>query len=364
VRPQTISYLLGVIFLVTIYSFRAKPNYRWLAVFPLGMLVWVNSHGSFIIGLALVGIWLGDELWKLGVARYRKEIRYSLNGLWAALLALGLALLASLVNPRGLGIVNYLLNLLGDPVVQKLVPEWAAPRPSDVYGAIFLIALLVSAIILALSSKRPDFFQLATFLVFGILGLKTTRGVIWFGIVMAPILAVHIPEIPISIRKKGIQNTARPFTHFINLAIIIVLVIGAVISLPWFKNYLAFPRLKAGLISSETPVQATEYLLAEHLPGEIFHEMGFGSYLIWAAQPEYKVFVDPRIELYPPEIWRDYISISNALPGWETILDQYGVNTVMLNPEIQADMIDALRNSAEWKLVFEDLAAIIFVKSD
>ena len=70
-------------------------------------------------------------------------------------------------------------------------------------------------------------------------------------------------------------------------------------SLPWFKHLLPLPLKKAGLISYETPVAATQVLLREHPPGPIFNEQGFGSYLIWAAQPDYPVFVDTRLELYP-----------------------------------------------------------------
>jgi hypothetical protein len=32
------------------------------------MLVWVNSHGSFPVGLLLLGIWLGDETWQVYAA--------------------------------------------------------------------------------------------------------------------------------------------------------------------------------------------------------------------------------------------------------------------------------------------------------
>ena len=364
VRPQTISYLIGVIYLLAIYAYRVKPRIGWLFVFPVGMLVWVNSHGSFVIGLVLIGIWFGDELWQVVYSRYMNRAKNPLKQLWASLLVLVLTSGACLINPRGLGIINYVQNLTSNSVVQDLVPEWASPSFDSLSGVIFLISLMLCAIILAISPTRPNFFQLEFFLVFGILGLRTLRGAVWFGIVMAPILAYHFSQLVKINRNNKSKEPTQAGRHIANLAILILLLLGAVVSLPWFKSSLPLPPLKAGLVSTETPLEAIEYLLSEEAPGQLFHDMGFGSYLIWAARPEYKVFVDPRIELYAPQIWGDYIAISRALPGWEEKAADYGIQTMMLNPETQPRMINALRITPGWRLVFEDLSAVIFIKEN
>ena len=51
VRPQAISFLLGAIFLYTIQRYRSTSNPLLLAVLPVGMLVWVNSHGRLSCGI-------------------------------------------------------------------------------------------------------------------------------------------------------------------------------------------------------------------------------------------------------------------------------------------------------------------------
>ena len=40
--------------------------------------------------------------------------------------------------------------------------------------------------------------------------------------------------------------------------------------------------------------------------------MGYGSYLIWALYPDHKVFIDARVELYPLDVWEDYIAINQG----------------------------------------------------
>ena len=270
--------------------------------------------------------------------------------------------LVCLVNPRGPGIIGYVRALTSDATVQNLVPEWAPPSFDDIYGTMFISALLLSAVVLAISPKRPGFFQLGTFLAFGVLGLRTTRGVVWFGMVMAPILAAHIACLVDQYKRTSSQKKVRFGNPALNWLFAGVILFAALISLPWFKDSLPLPRVKAGLISSETPLDATDYLLSEQLPREIFNEIGFGSYLIWAAYPDYLVVADPRIELYSRDIWWDYTVLGNALPGWGNLLDRYGFNTLMLNPTTQTGLITAVEDSGRWVKEYEDQAVVIFVR--
>ena len=353
VRPQTVTFLLGPMYLYTIAQYTRRPRRALLALFPVGMLVWVNSHGSFPIGLILLGLWLIDA-W---TTRHKTP-----RPLWPdALAALTLTTLAGLLNPRGIGILHYLVGMGQNPAVQQLVPEWAAPTFAQVDGATFYSLLLVSSLILLLSPRRPRPAQLLAFVMFGALSWRTSRGIPWFGIILAPILADSLPPL---FAKSGVSLTEKPPTSTnlrVNqgfLALIILVVVG---TLPWFKAHLPLPPLKAGLISAETPLQATDYMLQVDCPTPIFNEVGFGSYLIWAAQPNYPVFVDPRIDLYPLELWLDYIRISAAAPSWEEKLEHYGARTLLLNPQTQAGLVAAARESQQWREVYQDEVSVILI---
>jgi hypothetical protein len=362
VRPQAITFLLASLILLAIYKYRQNPDWGWLVVFPLCMLVWVNSHGTFLIGLVLVGLWWGQELWQAIIRRLKHEILVGKNQMVVPGLMFGITALACLANPRGFGIINYLRTLTTNSVVQNLVTEWAPPAFSTWMGAIFLCGLMASAVLLALSPKRPDFFQITTFLVFGLLGLKTSRGIVWFGLLMAPILAVHLFAIVGNLQKAERKPVNQEGSRVVNLVFAILIILMGVISLPWFKSVLPLPTTKAGLISSETPVQATKVLLAKNLPGRVFNAMSFGSYLIWAAYPQYQVFVDSRIELFSEKVWLDYLNISNAEGNWEALLSDYGVNTLMLSPQEQSPLIKSIDSSQSWSCVYQDEAASIYTR--
>ncbi len=376
VRPQAATFFLAPLFLWAIYEIQRSERaggggaereggptrtgqslrfWGWLAVFPIGMALWVNGHGSFPLGLLIVGLWLVDEVWQIW--RDGASVRLP-HGAAAAAGALALAAAACLLNPRGLGAFSYLAEMSVHPVIQGMVPEWAPPTFSTITGTLFLIGLLLTAALLAVSPRRPAPLELLLFLAFAALGLRTVRGAIWFGLVMAPVWARHLSALFGTVLRSG-----PPYKRTFSATLLaVLLVVGALVTLPWFKEHLPLPPAKAGLISAETPVAATEFLLRERPPGPLFHAMPFGSYLIWAAQPAYPVFVDSRIELYAVDVWLDYLHISAAGCEWEERLARYGVCTLMLSPQEQPTLVAAARASPHWEQIYEDSAAVIFVR--
>ena len=361
VRPQGITFLLGSLYLLAIYEYQQSYKWGWLVIFPLGMLIWVNSHGTFLIGLVLIGIWLGWEAWNLSRSSIKHDHEYPPKRLLVPSIVLGITALTCLINPRGLGILIYLKTLTGNPTIQNLVTEWAPPTINSFMGVIFYIGLLGTIIVIALSPKRPNVSQVVTLVIFGLLAIQTSRGIVWFGLVIAPALAEHLSFISHRFRKDESRPMNSEGNRFLNIIFSVMIIAMGVITLPWFKNALPFPQAKAGLISSETPIQATEFMLNENPSTQVFNAISFGSYLIWSAYPQYQVFVDSRIELFPEKVWMDYLNISNANGGWEALLKEYGVNTLMLSPFEQPALIAAVQKGVEWTELYRDSSAVIYI---
>jgi hypothetical protein len=361
VRPQAITYLYGGLIFLGITEFRLTQKRLWLGLLPLVMVFWVNSHGSFPIGLAIIGCWLADGSWNILVSKIRRKT-WDFKPLLPGLIGIGMAALACLLNPRGLGIITYLGGMSENTTVQNNILEWMPPTLSSLEGGIFFLGLLLLAVLLAVSPKRPNFFEIVTFLLFGILAIKYIRGVVWFGLILSPVVAVHLAALLAQLGWGKPSSSQTASMRRLNVIFLGGLMFLAFISLPWFKHLFPFVPAKQGLISVETPIQATEYMIENKLPAQVFHDMAFGSYLIWAAQPEYKVFVDSRIELFPEDIWDDYWSITTAGSNWQELLDKYSIHTLMLEPVKQIDLIEAADASSAWRRVYEDSAAILFVR--
>ena len=61
-RPQILSFLLFACFEVILLAANAGKT-RWLVPLPVLMAIWVNVHGAWVMGLALVGMYEVGWLW-------------------------------------------------------------------------------------------------------------------------------------------------------------------------------------------------------------------------------------------------------------------------------------------------------------
>jgi hypothetical protein len=250
--------------------------------------------------------------------------------------------------------------MASNPAVQNTVPEWLPPSFTSPIGPIYFLGILFSAVVLALSPRRSSFYQLATFVAFAALGLWTTRGVVWFGLVMAPVLAEHLSAIRGGIPNNQQSRAPNQVERIANLGILSLLISLALISLPWFRGLIPMRADYRSPITQDTPVAAASFMVEQQPAGRVFNDMAFGSYLIWAAQPDYKVFADPRIELFSQDIWDDYQMISRAAPGWEQKLVEYEIRTLFLNPSVQRNLVNRVARSDQWRLIYQDQTAQIY----
>jgi hypothetical protein len=109
-----------------------------------------------------------------------------------------------------------------------------------------------------------------------------------------------------------------------------------------------------------TPITATDWLGAHpDLPGPLFAEYTFGSYLTYAL-PSRLLWIDNRFNAYPPEHWKKYQTISSAQYPWERLLDQDKVNLLMLSLTTQKTLVDAVEDSNQWCEQYHDKTAVIF----
>ncbi|MBN1888005.1 MAG: hypothetical protein JW850_08435 [Thermoflexales bacterium] len=352
VRPQTISFLFFGLLVYLVEAHRHGQTRRLWWVVPL-FAVWVNCHGGFVFGLAALGLYVVGRLWEFWLSPF-------LNGAAPerrpALQMAGVGLLACValaLNPQGpLGILQYVLGFVQNSTTTQHNLEFLPLTIRQLDGALFFAVsvLLVVALAAAYGRTGPGGFRLHTdqvlsLLVFGALALLARRNAPWYGFVLTPCLAAALHA-----------WWDRPYPLYAGKAWLNGLILGLVcllvlLALPWWRAALPLPADKRQLLSPGTPVAAAEYL-RQHPGGRLFNEMGYGSYLIWAL-PEQPVFIDPRVELYPPEQWRDYLKI-NSGARYNELLAKYGLDRVMLDVQLQADLALSLVSDPLWRKEYED----------
>jgi hypothetical protein len=118
VRPQSIAFLVGVLFILAIKKLQNFEDIRWVIIFPIGMFIWVNSHGSFIIGFVLILIWLLDEVRIYSFEPTIKQKTYLIYGF--AIITISRFYMYIKPSPE-----SSMYKHCRGTVIQNLVPEWS-----------------------------------------------------------------------------------------------------------------------------------------------------------------------------------------------------------------------------------------------
>lgn len=349
IRPQTYAVPLFIGTLSILWAWRRGDHARlWLL--PLIMLIWVNLHGTFTLLIALCGaVWLGavvERLWFAGKRSWRDCTKLAL---WSAA-----ALAAALVNPRGIGVVDYVIGLLGNRAVSQLVTEWGSPWQliNEPMSMIFFVLLALFAALCAWRRRRLAITDILVALPFTVLALQSVRNILWFGIVATPLVAKLLMSAPKPARK-------RVEVALMNRLIAGLLALLLIATLPWWKEAWGITPKLGDLLSQDTPVAATAQLHAlGERPQRVFADIGFASYLTWAA-PEQRVFADPRMELYPYEQWQDYITIGQG-KELDRLTAKYAIDGWLVSPTLQTDLVNALDRHPRWRRVFATDEAIYY----
>jgi len=356
-RPHIFSLLLIVIwyYLLDEYQYNHK---NCLYLLPPIMLLWVNLHGGFLAGFILISIYLFGNVVKYftsqGAGRdiYKKKIR--LLGLITVA-----CLFVSLINPYTYHILLFPFNLVSNKFIMDHVGEFMSPNFHELMPFKYLLLLMI--VILAISKIKTNLIELLLILMFLNMSLFSVRYIPLFSIIAAPILLRLIRPMLLeksdgklvkflNKRADGISEidaSAKGYLWPITaLVVVVVLVASGKIA------YTFDPKTK--------PVAAVEFLKKENLKGNMFANDEFGDYIIYAAWPEYKVFVDGRSDMYGTEIMKEYLKVISIKPGWEEILNKYHINWIIYNSNTILSLF--LMERDDWKLIYADKVANIFVK--
>lgn len=377
-RPQSYSFVFFAAFYWILWRYRDGSR-DWLWALPLLMIVWVNLHGAFVLGIGMIAIVLVAESLRRLVRGPRADTLppdrlLKLGVIW------GLTLAATLANPKTYRVFAYVRKLQVDPASQMFVTEWQVPdvkQMSDIL--IFFGPFFVVMLVLLYARRRLNLTELSLFLTFSVLALAAIRSGIWFALIATPILARHVVDLEVPNLLAEMRGRPfigwlvgrparrpariRPVHHRLNWTILVWLALFTVVLSPWIRPGLGAGRLSTPLVEKSTPVGAMDYIASHPLHGNIFHPQGYGDYLIWRLWPQQKSFIDGRVHLYDESFVRDYILVFRD-ENWESRIARYDIRYLLLpkDDELAASMIEDARASQNWVLLYEDDISILFEK--
>lgn len=305
-RPVIFSYLLFV--LVILAWDRASA--RW--TIPFLFWIWASVHGSFIIGLAYLGLTL----------IMRKE--------WRLLPSATMAGIATLLTAHGLGVIEMLLNFGEARDALTFISEWRRPTVSSPVFVAFLggIAFVIIGAYRRIIAPR-HLWLLVPFLALGLTSLRAIPPA-WFGIL--PLVAVSMSGLSIgSKRRLGLVPAA--------LFGVVVLV------LPFFLIE------DSELAEDSFPIHAKEALTDV----ATFHDDRAGGFLIWAEGPDRLVFIDDRAELYLSRM-EEFVRVRRGEKDWRPVFERDGIEQVLLKT---GDNLVGELDDAGWHRHYEDEAYVV-----
>jgi hypothetical protein len=191
-----------------------------------------------------------------------------------------------------------------------------------------------------------------------------------FALVTAPVLSRHVEPVvdrcARAARARGWLGPPRRVVRppSIRLALLNWLLLAVVLVAAGAK--VALPLRTGFNVENERlalPQDAVAWI-REHRPaGPMFNSYNWGGYLIWHLWPDYAVFVDGRTDLYGDELLSQCLRVRFAQPGFQEVLDEYGVNFVLT--EAGGFTANFLACDDEvWTLAYSDEVAVIYVRKD
>jgi hypothetical protein len=381
-RPHVLSWLLTVIWFELLDSasgldlqpdLDSEANKAWrLYWLPVLMLFWVNLHGGFLLGFALLGVYLvGGVIRFFRCLEQRAEIGSRLRRLG---LASVLTLVASFVNPYGYKLHLHIYRYLSDRFLMNHVTEFLSPDFHGVAQQCFAVMLLITIAALASARRKPGPAHLLVMLLAAYSGLYAARNLpvssMLLTLMVAPMLSETVARASDNTAMapwlRGLLSRVNNFgtrmekleLHFQgHLWIVLALVLGLWACMHGGRLG-SVQLINAYFDDKRFPVEAAEVIARRDVREPIFCPDLWGGYLIYRLYPQTKVLVDDRHDLYGDQFFEDYLKVVFVQPEWSKVLDEKHGNWVLVQKNSSLGTILGLTSG--WKLIHEDGTAVLF----
>lgn len=344
-RPQLLSFLyLSLVFLLL--DMHLQNVRRWPLYFiPPIFLLWANSHGGVVFGVAALGLFCTGYLLENRLTMGSYNIPQNRR----MLAVMGLSIAAFLLAPSGLTTLKYLVFLENSPIRER-VSEYATPWamwPMTAYYWVFFAATLASL---------PGFFGRAylkqAIVVCAVAAISLTgyRYIPLFALLTAPYIAASLSRM---LRRVRLPDTT------VNLAALVM----ALLFLAYgFKQERIFQH---GALEARYPGAAVAFIKANHLSGKMFNTMNWGGYLIWNLSPTVTIFIDGR--MLDPNRVVPYTHVLWMTPYGQHFFEQAGFDLVLVPrgnifTGESYPIINYLLKKPGWQAVYQDEAGYLFAR--
>jgi hypothetical protein len=311
------------------------------------MLIWANSHGSFIVGFTILGAY---GLEAIAGQKY--------GWLKRLLLISAACVVAALINPYSGAILSGAMQSI-DSDLREYIIEW---KPFT-FGISLGLSVWLVVFVLA-SNMRNNEIPLADKIlsIMWLLGmLVIMRNGAIFVLLSAPYLASCL-----DFQTRGLREEARPtaFGNYIKRQPQGKIWCACLSLLALFVTYTSLTPHEHKTHPQSRPIEDVIAYIKQHEPKRRYlSDFDFGGQIIYHAAGDIQFFMDSRSNTaYDSREMKNYLSFVLQEPDWEKKIKPYGINGIIAHNHSRfAKSYADGQYRTHWHLVFAGKAASVYI---
>ena len=371
-RPHVLSWLFTVLWVEGLCRFEDGEPSGLLWLPPL-MLLWANLHGGFILGLALLGVFVIGRIWNALTVPHEGDRQEIVQ----LAVVLGFCLLSTLLTPYGYRLHVHVYQYLSNSFLMNNIDEFMSPNfhlPVYRYFEMF-IPLVIAGVVLGRDRVTTSGFLLLLFSLDA--GLYATRNipiaVLIISLVLGPLMTVAISprsdcqSLPRWLRSllgagQSISDSMARLERQLHGHMLVFLVMAASLALVLNGGRLRSKQILGAHFDEKIfPVKAAQFIAQRGIRDHLFSSDAWGAYLIYKLYPATRVYFDDRHDFYGEAFIKEYGEAVLATRKWREPLDRYQVRWVLMPTD--SPLSTVLRESRDWRIDYDDGLAIVFSRA-
>jgi hypothetical protein len=274
IRPQLFSLLSFALLLTLLTRADDTRSVRPLVFVPLIMVLWVNLHGGWIVGLGVLAAWIAGKL------VFSESRRVGCSGL---VIALCLAVVATLANPYGIELWRFVAATVRAerPLIADWLPIYRLPPGLWVS---WLVAVGMCVVALVSARQRLDRVLALVTLGLGLAALRVSRLDAFFALSAVFLLATALP------RKQAEGDVPGGGSRVLGTVGLLAALVAVIVSVQRATRI----EIRDELLPEP---EAVAFFLENRMQGRLLTWFDWGEYAMWhLGRHGLKVSMDGRRE--------------------------------------------------------------------
>lgn len=350
---------------------------RLMITLFITMVIWSNAHPAFLVGIAIVIIYMISEL-IIFIATAPEARGDTAQRLKIFALTLLAVIAATFINANAGQLYHYILVYLSQSYVLQHTNEYMPPNFKQLHAICMALIFFAFVVGLALTRRRPALAQFLMVMAFAWLAVNSMRneplfvivaipitGYVWSNVSLEPWFGAGYSAAPwldgISRKLRAISANVNEVESLCTMHLLPIVTTVLLFVSCLFGGNLGPLELVRSEFDPKTHPTTTLACIKEN---KLDWRQGL-NFDNWGGYIYYKtgerVFIDDRLDFYGTPFMADYGDIVQFAPGYEELLKKYKIDWVLFPKE--STFLQHLLRTGQWRTLCEDKAALLLIRN-